>query len=121
MLAMFLVETADAGVVAALEAVLRSLGFDVRIAGEEQPSIELNYQAATFAVFAILGGATRPAWPPAPGDGRRVRPPGAYAVIMSGVPSARGAPDAVGSIEIDARGDWLARVVACLAAMGWTA
>ena len=127
-LALFLVATPDEAVGAALEDALRRLGFDVRrsagddsVASPGAPSVELDYENATFAIFNLVGEPPAGAKaPPAEDDGHRVPPPGAYAVIMTGV-GERESPEGVGTIEIDARGGWLPTVVRWLFEMGWTA
>lgn len=147
-LALFLVSTADERVAEALERVLRRLGFDVRRTGRTSPAlvhrgketqrtirfdsegdapeeagpvVELDYENATFAIFNIVGEASpQIEWPAPPDDGRRLPPPGAYAVIMAGV-GERDSPEGVGSIELDNEGEWLPTVVRWLSEMGWTA
>ena len=118
-LALFLIASAEAGARAALERVLRRAGFVVQ-GGAGEPSLELDYQAATFAIFNIVGdAAVAEDIQMPPDDGHRIPPPGAYAVIMAGV-GERDSPDGVGTIRLDSDGQWLATVTSWLSEMGWT-
>jgi hypothetical protein len=128
-LGLFLIEDPDASIEEQLADRLRRVGFLVRSTGGGDASVELDHVRSTFVVIGVTGLATGA--PPAKRSrsrergtarllaGRRVAEP-TYAVIMSGVPVSRDVQGA-GSVELDADGVWLDRIVAILLAMGWLA
>ena len=123
-LALFLLESDDAGLEEELARFLETLEFDVQRTRGAQPDVELDIGQSVFAIIALTGTPT----PSRRSRARETRlaTPGlrvaeaSYAVVMSGVPIATHL-EGVGYVGLDGERDWRDVLAAVLRASGWLA